>query len=63
VADGVCALFIAEQFGVTRPTCGEQLKVLARAGLLRPEKIERWVFHRRDEERISAAQALPGGGW
>jgi DNA-binding transcriptional ArsR family regulator len=63
VADGVCALFIAAKLGVTQPTCGEHLKVLARAGLLRPKKIRQWVFYRRDEERIAAAKALLGGGW
>jgi DNA-binding transcriptional ArsR family regulator len=63
VADGVCALFIAEKLGVTQPTCGEHLKVLARVGLLRAKKIRQWVFYRRDEERIAAAKALLGGGW
>lgn len=63
VADGVCALFIAEKLGVSQPTCGEHLKVLVRAGLLRPRKIRQWVFYRRDEERIGAAKAALGGAW
>jgi DNA-binding transcriptional ArsR family regulator len=63
VRDGVCSLFIAEKLGVSQPTCGEHLKVLARAGLVRGTKIKQWVFYRRDEERIAAAKAMLGGGW
>jgi len=63
VHDGVCSLFIAEKLGVSQPTCGEHLKVLARAGLVRGTKIKQWVFYRRDEERIAAAKAMLGGGW
>ena len=35
VRDGVCSLFIADKLGVSQPTCGEHLKVLSRAGLIR----------------------------
>ncbi len=63
VQDGVCSLFIAEKLGVSQPTCGEHLKVLSRAGLVRSTKIKQWVFYRRDEERIAAAQAMLGGSW
>ncbi len=63
VADGVCALFIAEKLGVSQPTCGEHLKVLTRAGLVRPKKIKQWVFYRRNEERIARAKAELGGRW
>ena len=63
VTDGVCALFIAEKLGVTQPTCGQHLKVLTGAGLLRAKKIKGWVFYRRDEERIAAAKAVLGGAW
>jgi DNA-binding transcriptional ArsR family regulator len=63
VADGVCSLFIAEKLGVTQPTCGQHLKVLTGAGLLRAKKSKGWVFYRRDEDRIAAAKALLGGSW
>jgi DNA-binding transcriptional ArsR family regulator len=63
VRDGVCALFIAEKLGVTQPTCGEHLKVLARVGLVRSKKIKQWVFYRRDEDRIAQAKAHLGGEW
>ncbi len=52
VQDGVCSLFIAEKLGVSQPTCGEHLRVLSRAGLLRSKKIKQWVFYKRDEKRI-----------
>jgi ArsR family transcriptional regulator len=63
VEDGVCALFLAEKLGVSQPTCGEHLKVLSRAGLVRSTRIRQWVFYRRDEERIAQAKALLGGEW
>jgi ArsR family transcriptional regulator len=63
VADGVCALFIAEKLGVTQATGGEHLKVLSRAGLIRGKKIKQWVFYQRDEQRIEAARAMLGGDW
>jgi DNA-binding transcriptional ArsR family regulator len=63
VRDGVCSLLIAEKLGVSQPTCGEHLKVLSRAGLIRGTKIKQWVFYRRDEDRIAEAKAMLGGGW
>lgn len=63
VRDGVCSLFIAEKLGVSQPTCGEHLKVLSRAGLIRAKKIKQWVFYQRDEERIAEAQQSLGSDW
>jgi DNA-binding transcriptional ArsR family regulator len=63
VSDGVCSLLIADKLGVSQPTCGEHLKVLARAGLIRGRKIKQWVFYRRDEERIAAIKTTLGGQW
>jgi DNA-binding transcriptional ArsR family regulator len=63
VEDGVCSLFIAEKLGVSQPTCGEHLKVLSRAGLIRGTKIKQWVFYRRDEERIAEVKELLGSDW
>jgi DNA-binding transcriptional ArsR family regulator len=63
VRDGVCSLFIAQKLGVSQPTCGEHLKVLSRAGLIRSRKIKQWVFYRRDEERIAQAKELLSGDW
>jgi DNA-binding transcriptional ArsR family regulator len=63
VRDGVCGLFIAEKLGVSQPTCGQHLKVLSQAGLIRGTKIKQWVFYRRDEERIASVKAMFGGSW
>jgi ArsR family transcriptional regulator len=63
VQDGVCSLFIAEKLGVSQPTCGEHLRVLSQAGLVRGKKIKQWVFYQRDEARIAEAKARLGGEW
>jgi ArsR family transcriptional regulator len=63
VEDGVCALFIAEKLGVSQPTCGEHLKLLAQAGLIRGKKIRQWVFYQRDEGRIGQAKEALSGDW
>lgn len=63
VRDGVCSLFIAEKLGVSQPTCGEHLRVLRQAGLVRGKKIKQWVFYQRDEDRIAAAKELMSGDW
>jgi DNA-binding transcriptional ArsR family regulator len=63
VRDGVCSLFIADKLGVSQPTCGEHLRVLSRAGLIRGTKIRQWVFYQRDEARIAAAKELLSGDW
>jgi DNA-binding transcriptional ArsR family regulator len=53
--DGVCALFIAEKLGMSQPSAGEHLKVLAAAGLVEGTRIKQWVFYRRNEPRIAEA--------
>ncbi|WP_233159984.1 helix-turn-helix transcriptional regulator [Pseudonocardia sp. MH-G8] len=63
VREGVCALYIAEKLGVSQPTCGEHLKVLSQAGLVRGKKIKQWVFYRRDEERIAQVKEMMSGDW
>lgn len=63
VRDGVCSLFIAQKLGVSQPTCGEHLRVLSQAGLVRAKKIKQWVFYQRDEPRIAQAKELLSGEW
>lgn len=63
VGDGVCSLFIAQKLEVSQPTCGEHLRVLSRAGLVRGKKIKQWVFYQRDEDRIARAKELLSGEW
>jgi sugar/nucleoside kinase (ribokinase family)/DNA-binding transcriptional ArsR family regulator len=63
VEDGVCAQFIAEKLGVSPPTCGEHLKLLSRAGLVRGKKVKQWVFYKREEDRIARAKEELAGDW
>jgi DNA-binding transcriptional ArsR family regulator len=57
VTDGVCGLLIAEKLGISQPTLSEHMKLLVRAGLVRPKRIKQWIFYRRDEDRIAAIKA------
>jgi DNA-binding transcriptional ArsR family regulator len=54
---------IADKLGVSQPTCGEHLKVLSRAGLLRSKKIKQWVFCQRDEEQIAKVKLQLSNDW
>ena len=54
VKDGVCGVFIAAKLGLSQPTVSEHLRVLARAGLVRPKRVKQWTFYKRDEARIRA---------
>ena len=54
VADGVCAVFLADKLGVSQPTLSEHMKVLTDAGLVTATRIRQWTFYRRDEARIEA---------
>jgi len=53
IRDGVCGVYIARKLGVSQPTASEHLKILVRAGLLRPRRIKQWTFYRREEKRIA----------
>ena len=63
VHDGVCSLFVAQKLGVSQPTCGEHLRVLAQAGMVRGTKIKQWVYYQRDEVRIAEVKAMLSGEW
>jgi ArsR family transcriptional regulator len=52
VTDGVCGVLIARKLRVSQPTASEHLKILARAGFLRPKRIKQWTFYKRDEAQI-----------
>jgi DNA-binding transcriptional ArsR family regulator len=54
----VCGVLIAEKLGLSQPTVSEHLKVLARAGLIRPRRIKQWTFYKRDETRIKELKRL-----
>ncbi|HXC57503.1 MAG TPA: helix-turn-helix domain-containing protein [Rhizomicrobium sp.] len=54
VRDGVCGLRIAQKLKVSQPTASEHLRILVRAGVLKPRRIKQWTFYRRDEAHIRA---------
>jgi ArsR family transcriptional regulator len=56
-------LLIAEKLGVSQPTCGEHLRLLSQAGLLRAKKVKQWVFYQRDEARITEVKEVLSGDW
>jgi ArsR family transcriptional regulator len=56
VEDGVCGLFIAEKLAISQPTLSVHMKVLVRAGLVRPKRIRQWTFYKRDEKGIREAK-------
>jgi DNA-binding transcriptional ArsR family regulator len=52
VKDGVCGCLIARKLRVSQPTTSEHMKILCQAGLVRPKRIKKWTFYKRDESRI-----------
>jgi DNA-binding transcriptional ArsR family regulator len=54
ITDGVCAVFIAERWGVSQPTASRHLKLLTDAGLIVATRKKGWVFYRRDEQACAA---------
>ncbi|MGD0735340.1 MAG: winged helix-turn-helix domain-containing protein [Terracidiphilus sp.] len=52
VDDGVCGVLIARKLGVSQPTASEHLKILCHAGLIRPKRIKKWTFYKREEAKI-----------
>ena len=63
VRDGVCGVLIARKLGVTAPTASEHLRILTRAGLLRPKRIKQWTFYKRDERKIAEIKKAFGSAW
>lgn len=53
VADGVCAVFLAEKLQVTQPTLSEHMRILVQAGLVTATKIKQWTFYRRNDAQIA----------
>ena len=56
VADGVCALFIAEKLAISQPTLSEHMRVLTAAKLVRAKRIKQWTMYKRDEAAIDAVK-------
>jgi len=63
VRDGVCGVLIARKLRISQPTASEHLRILTRAGLLRPRRIKQWTFYKRDEKRIAAVKRALRSAW
>ncbi len=63
VRDGVCGVLIARKLRISQPTASEHLRILTRAGLLRPRRIKQWTFYKRDEKRIAAVKRALQSAW
>ncbi len=58
IEDGVCSCFIADKLGVSQPTASEHLRILSDAGLIRPKRIKKWTFYKRDEAAIDRLKKM-----
>jgi DNA-binding transcriptional ArsR family regulator len=58
--DGVCVLLIAEKLKVSQPTATQHLKILQDAKLVLPNRIGKWTFIRRNEEKLSELKEIVG---
>ena len=63
VDDGVCGVLIAEKLKVSAPTASEHLRILTRAGLVKPKRIKQWTFYKRDERRIAQVKRDLRSSW
>jgi ArsR family transcriptional regulator len=61
VADGVCAVLIAEKLGITQPTLSEHMRILRQAQLVQSKRIKQWTFYKRNEARIRRLKHSIGG--
>src|SRR5438067_98475 len=56
---GMCACDVEGQIGLSQPTISHHMAVLRKAGLIEAEKIEQWVWYRRNEKALrTLAQSL-----
>jgi ArsR family transcriptional regulator len=58
VKDGVCGVLIARKLHISQPTASEHLKILCQAGLIRPKRIKKWIFYKRDETKINHLKTM-----
>lgn len=50
---GVCVTLLAEKLGMSQPTTSRHLDLLRRAGFISANRIGKWSFYSRNEDRIS----------
>ncbi|MFF2090900.1 ArsR/SmtB family transcription factor [Paenibacillus sp. NPDC058174] len=58
---GVCVGQVTEKLNMTQSTASQYLTILQRAGLITSERIGKYTYYKRDEEKIREAIALLKG--
>ena len=58
VTDGVCGWLIARKLKVSQPTASEHLRILCQTGLIRPKRIKKWIFYKRNETKINELKKI-----
>jgi len=51
--DGVCGLCISEKLGISPATASVHLKILTRAGFVRPRRVGKYTYFKRVEETFA----------
>ncbi|HKD90490.1 MAG TPA: metalloregulator ArsR/SmtB family transcription factor [Terriglobales bacterium] len=51
-SSGMCACDVEGQIGLSQPTISHHMAVLRKAGLVEAEKIEQWMWYRRNEKAV-----------
>ncbi|BAD63919.1 metalloregulator ArsR/SmtB family transcription factor [Shouchella clausii] len=54
---GVCVSQVKDKLNMTQSTASQYLFILQRAGLIRTERIGKYTYYKRDEEKISELAA------
>lgn len=49
---GVCVSQVTQKLNMTQSTASQYLSILQRAGLIKTERIGKYTYYKRDEERI-----------
>lgn len=58
-SSGMCACDVEGQIRLSQPTISHHMAVLRKAGLVEAEKVEQWMWYRRNEQALRAlAQQL-----
>ncbi|MDU0328967.1 MULTISPECIES: ArsR/SmtB family transcription factor [Paenibacillus] len=50
---GVCVSQVTDKLNMTQSTASQYLSILQRAGLIRTERIGKYTYYKRNEEKIS----------
>ena len=53
-SNGMCACDVEGQIGLSQPTVSHHMAVLRKAGLVEAEKVEQWMWYRRNEKALRA---------